>query len=77
MGGFFLLTVGDVFVLLVIVATALIWRRHQRVVPSTISPGDFFIDSMNVGYTHLNIINSSDFGNGERAVNANVFSNSN
>jgi hypothetical protein len=33
MGGFFLLMVGDVFVLLVIVATALIWRRHQRVVP--------------------------------------------
>jgi hypothetical protein len=48
MGGFFLPTVADAFVLLVIVATALIWRRHQRVVPSTLSPGDFFIDSMNV-----------------------------
>jgi hypothetical protein len=47
MGGLFLLMVGDVFVLLIIVATALILRRHQRVVPSTLSPGDFFIDSTN------------------------------
>jgi hypothetical protein len=46
MGGFFLLMVGDVFVLLVIVATALIWRRHQRVVPSTFIARRFF-DSTN------------------------------